>query len=129
MIDAFYLDDIKPKKDSNVDSSTESEIFKNMVTKKFLDELTKSGIDMEDVSNGYRYKNEAFHKFNLFVDEMSNDHNISMVDIVMILEESFFDIKTVIKCFNEENLFNLRYETSKKYNVKIKKSKLESIIE
>jgi len=129
MIDAFYLDDIKPKKDSNVDSTAETEIIKNMTTKQFLDALEATGINMTEVANGYRYKNEEFHKFNLFVDAMSNDHNISMVDIALILEESFFDMKTVVKCFNEENIFNLRYESSRKYNVKIKKSKLESIIE
>lgn len=128
-IDAYMIEEIKPKKDATVDSTSEQDIMKRMIKTQFLADLEATGINMEAVSNGRRYKNEEFHKFNLFIDGMSNDKNISLVDIVLFLEEAYFDMRTVLKCLNEENEYNLKYEASRQFNIKIKKSKLESIIE
>lgn len=129
MIDEFMIDEIKPKKDSMVDRDLETEIFKRIVKSTFLEELEKLNVDLTVVSNGRRNKNEQFHNFNIFVKNMHTVRKISMQDIASFLEEDFFDTKTVLNCLNEENLYILREEMAKRYNIKQTKSRLSLIIE
>lgn len=129
MIDEFMIDEIKPKKDSMVDRDLETEIFKRIVKSTFLEELEKLNVDLTVVSNGRRNKNEQFHNFNIFVKNMHTIRKISMQDIASFLEEDFFDTKTVLNCLNEENLYILREEMAKRYNIKQTKSRLSLIIE
>jgi hypothetical protein len=128
MIDEHMIEEIKPKKDATVYKSAENDIMNRLNRVKFIELLESSGINMEMVANGKRNKNEEFHKFNIFIDTMNNDENISMIDICMILEETYFDMKTIIKCFNEENEYALRDEVARAFNVKRFRSKLEKII-
>ncbi len=129
MIDEFMLEEIKPKKDSISFRDSEADIMIKLSRTKFLEELEKSGINLENVASGKRIKNEEFYRFNILLDRLNNDENISMIDMVLALEENFFDMKTVVKCLNEENEYCLRDEMIRQYNVKKYRSKLEKIIE
>lgn len=129
MIDTFMLADIKPKKDSMIDRDLESDIFKKLSKEVFSAELEKNTFDLTLVSNGRRNKNDHFHRFNIFMKQMNNEKKFSMHDMVLYLEEDFFDMKTVVGCLNEENLYILREEMTIRYNVKQKKSRLTLIID
>ena len=129
MIDSFLLADIKPKKDCLVDRDLESDIFKRLSKEVFTEEMEKNTFDLTKVSNGRRNKNDHFHRFNIFMKQMNNEKKFSMHDMVLYLEEDFFDMKTVVGCLNEENLYILREEMTIRYNVKQKKSRLTLIID
>lgn len=129
MIDEFLLDEIKPKKDSLVDRDLETDIFKRISKDVFTKELSKLNLDFSLVSNGRRHKNEHFHRFNIFIKDMNYVKKFSIHDMALFMEEDFFEMKTVINCFNEENLYVLREEVSHRYNIKRTKSRLDLIIE
>ena len=128
-IDTYMLDEIRPKKDCMVDRDLESDIFKRLSKDVFADEMKKFDFDLDLVSNGRRSKNEHFHKFNIFMKMMNSDRKFSMHDMALYLEEDYFDMKTVVNCLNEENLYILREEMTLKYNIKQKKTRLTLIIE
>ena len=128
-IDTYMLDEIRPKKDCMVDRDLESDIFKRLSKDVFADEMKKFDFDLDLVSNGRRSKNEHFHKFNIFMKMMNSNRKFSMHDMALYLEEDYFDMKTVVNCLNEENLYILREEMTLKYNIKQKKTRLTLIIE
>lgn len=128
MLEEFMLDEIKPKKDSMVEKNAENDIFRKMLKSQFEIKLNELDLDMTIVSNGRRNKNEQFHIFNIFIKDMFVN-NFSIADIAMFLEEDFFEMKTVVACFNEENRFLLEEELSKRFNIKQKKTKLSMLVE
>jgi hypothetical protein len=125
MLAEFMPMSLTPKKE--IYKNIEDDIVRTVLKKRFFESLSQMGLDMEVVINGRRNKNEQFHRFNLFVKDMY-ESRILMQDIFYFMEEDMFDTKTVLSCFNEENLFLLREELAIKYSKK-KKSNLNFLIE
>ncbi len=125
----FYQPSLTPRRENNFEKNTENEIVRSCLKSKFNKFLSLEELDLDIVSNGKRNKNEQFHKFNLFIKNMYENHKILMHDMVQFLEEDWFDYKIVIQCLNEENYFILREELLIKYRRKQKRSKLELLLE
>lgn len=125
----FYQPSLTPKRENNFEKNTENDIVRSVLKTRFFDKLTLENLDLDIVSNGKRNRNEQFHKFNLFIKMMYENHRILMHDMVQFLEEDWFDYKSVLQCLNEENYFILREELQIKYHRKQKRSKLELLIE
>lgn len=128
MLEEFMLDEIKPKKDSMVEKNAEFDIFKKMLKQQFEVQLKDLKLDMTIVSNGRRNKNEQFHIFNIFIKKMYNN-NFSIADMAMFIEEDYFEMKTVVSCFNEENRFLLEEELAERFNIKRKRTRLSLLVE
>lgn len=111
---------LTPKREP-LDRSQEDDILRTVSKQKFYDLIKLEGINLEIVSNGKRNRNEEFHKFNLFVNKIYNDHRFLMTDLFLYLEEDWFDAKTTANCFNEENLVILREESTIRFHKKSKK--------
>ena len=125
MLAEFMPQSLTPKKE--IYKNIEEDLVRSVLKKRFFESLSQMSLDMDVVVNGRRNKNEQFHRFNLFVKDMY-ESRILMQDIFYFLEEDLFDTKTVLSCFNEENLFLLREELAIKYSKK-KKSNLNFLIE
>lgn len=125
MLEEFMMQSLTPKKE--IYKNIEEDLVRDVLKKRFFKSLSEMSLDMDVVVNGRRNKNEQFHRFNLFVKDMY-ESRILMQDIFYFLEEDLFDTKTVLSCFNEENLFLLREELAIKYSKK-KKSNLNFLIE
>lgn len=131
MEDDNYIDYSQPslvqKREPNSEKNVETEIIRSVLKSKFFEEMSKYSFDFDLISSGKRNKNEEFHKFNLFIRDMYEEVRILMSDMALFLEEDLFDAKTVIQCFNEENMIILREEFSIKF--RRKKSRLEILID
>lgn len=129
----LFLDRITVKKDFWVERNPEVEQTKKIMKTDFFIELSKLSKSqkietfLELVSSGKRVKNEAFHRFNLFVSNQIREKNIQLSDIAIFLEEDYFEFKAVLNCFNEENLYLLREEMAGK--LPTRKTKLKQFIE
>lgn len=101
-----------------MERDVEFEQTKRITKSIFFKELETRGIDLDVVANGKRIKNEHFHNFNLAIIDLNEDRLIDITDMVLFLEEDMFEMKVVVSCLNEENLYLLREELSKRYNIK-----------
>lgn len=114
---------LKPRHNTHVERDIEMEQFKRISKSNFYKEIENRGINLEVVPSGKK-GNEDFHLFNILVKDLNENILLDMMDIVLYLEEDMFEMKTAVLCFNEENLYLLREEMSKKFNIK-NKNKLD----
>ena len=99
----------------------------------FLKRMSEFGIDLETIDEESRLpvdilkiisnkrNNEQFFKFNIFLKQMHLNGDINIVESAVYLYKEFFDMKTVVKCLNEENLYLIRKELTKRFKGKCKK--------
>ena len=125
----FMQPNLNPKREQGFQKNTENEIIRSCLKSKFFEYLAKENLDLDIVANGKRNRNEQFHIFNLFIRKMYEEHKILMTDMILFLEEDWFEMKVAANCFNEENLLYLKEELAIKYHRKIRKSFLEDLIE
>lgn len=125
----FILPTINQKRGSDYEKGVENDLVKELYKQKFLDKFYALGLDIDVISNGKKNKNEQFHKFNLFIKDMFENHRYFMHDMIEFMQEDMLETKQVLLCLNEENMYELRYELQVKYHIKHKESKIDLIME
>ena len=83
-----------------------------------LDERTRLPKDILKIISEQRANNEPFYKLNMLLKRLHLDNEINIIDSAVYMYKEFFDMKTVASCLNEENLYLLRKELTKRFNIK-----------
>ena len=125
----FVLPSIEQKRGSSFATGVENDMVKDIYKTNFLSKFYEMNLDIDTICNGKKNKNEQFNKLNLLIKDMYEHHRYFMQDMFTFLEEDLMDTKQVWACFNEENMYELRYELSVKYHVKQNESKIELMME
>lgn len=112
-----------------------SDIHEIMSRSEFLEKIQEAGIDLTDIDaetrlpndilkiiTRKRVNNEQFFILNILLKKLHLCGDINIIESAVYMYKEFFDMKTVVKCLNEENLYLIRQELSKKYNLKSNKA-------
>ncbi len=105
-----------------------SDIAEVISRKEFLQKLEASGINLSDIDEETRLPkdiiqimsqkracNEQFYIFNIAIKQMHLNGEINIVDSAIYMFKEFFDMKIVIKCLSEENVYLIRQELLRRY--------------
>jgi hypothetical protein len=111
-----------------------SDINEIMSRTEFLKKIQDSGIDLTDIDPETRLPNdilkiiskkracnEQFYILNILLKKLHLCGDINIVESAVYLYKEFFDMKTIVKCLNEENLYLIRQELLKRYKLKSNK--------
>ena len=82
-----------------------------------IDEETKLPNDILKIISKKRACNDQFYILNILLKGLHLKGEINIVDSAVYMYKEFFDMKTVIKCMSEENIYLLRQELIKKYKI------------
>ncbi len=94
--------------------------------KKFFTEVENNNIDITHVSVKKKEYNEHYHKFNILIDKLVDKGSITLFEIALYLYQDYFDdMKDVLNCFDENNQWALREESSIRYH----KGSLKTILD
>lgn len=102
-----------------------------MTRSEFLQKIQNAGIDLKDIDENTRLpkdilkiiskkraSNEQFYILNILLKKLHLNGEINIVESAIYMYKEFFDMKTVVKCLNEENTYLIRQELTKRFNVK-----------
>jgi hypothetical protein len=97
----------------------------------FLQKIQEAGIDLKDIDEETRLpkdilkiiskkraSNEQFYILNILLKRLHLTGEINIVESAIYMYKEFFDMKTVVKCLNEENTYLIRQELTKRFKVK-----------
>jgi len=114
--------DIK-KKDRNIENK-----FLNGINKKtFFDAVEKENINLANILLNKNRPIREYHKFNLFLRKL-NRHGLTIYECIMYMEEEYVKFKKILSMLDAENIFRLKDELSKKFKIKILRTKLKRFI-
>ena len=101
----------------------------------FLQKIQDAGIDLKDIDadtrlpkdilkiiSKKRASNEQFYILNILLKKLHLSGEINIVESAIYMYKEFFDMKTVVKCLNEENTYLIRQELTKRFKIKGSKS-------
>lgn len=101
----------------------------------FLQKIQAAGIDLNDIDEETRLpkdilkivsrkraNNEQFYILNILLKRLHLNGEINIIESSIYMYKEFFDMKTVVKCLNEENIYLIRQELSKRFKIKGSKS-------
>ena len=101
----------------------------------FLQKIQAAGIDLNDIDEETRLpkdilkivsrkraNNEQFYILNILLKSLHLNGEINIIESSIYMYKEFFDMKTVVKCLNEENIYLIRQELSKRFKIKGSKS-------
>ena len=102
-----------------------------MTRSEFLQKIQNAGIDLKDIDEDTRLpkdilkiiskkraSNEQFYILNILLKKLHLNGEINIVESAIYMYKEFFDMKTVVKCLNEENTYLIRQELTKRFKVK-----------
>ena len=102
-----------------------------MTRSEFLQKIQNAGIDLKDIDEDTRLpkdilkiiskkraSNEQFYILNILLKKLHLNGEINIVESAIYMYKEFFDMKTVVKCLNEENTYLIRQELTKRFNIK-----------
>ena len=105
-----------------------SDVTEVISRKEFLQKLETAGINLTDIDEETRLPkdimqvmsqkracNEQFYIFNMAIKQMHLSGEINIVDSAIYMFKEFFDMRIVIKCLSEENVYLIRQELLKRY--------------
>src|SRR5574343_264438 len=108
-----------------------TDINEIMSKSEFLQKIQEAGIDLKDVDEETRLpkdilkiiskkraSNEQFYILNILLKKLHLNGEINIVESAIYMYKEFFDMKTVVKCLNEENTYLIRQELTKRFKVK-----------
>lgn len=95
----------------------EDEIFINLNKKSLMTLVELNNIDFNKVIVKKKSYNEDFHKFNYLVKKLVRETKITMIECAVFLYTDYFKEKMVFECFDEDNMYTLRTELARKYNI------------
>jgi hypothetical protein len=108
-----------------------TDINEIMSKSEFLQKIQEAGIDLKDVDEETRLpkdilkiiskkraSNEQFYILNILLKRLHLAGEINIVESAIYMYKEFFDMKTVVKCLNEENTYLIRQELTKRFKVK-----------
>lgn len=97
----------------------------------FLQKIQEAGIDLKDIDEETRLpkdilkiiskkraSNEQFYILNILLKRLHLSGEINIVESAIYMYKEFFDMKTVVKCLNEENTYLIRQELTKRFKIK-----------
>ena len=104
----------------------EEEYVDSMHRKDFFHKISESGINIENVSIKKKEYNEDYHRFNILIDKLVQNSEITLFEIAIFLYQDYFDdMKNVLNCFDENNQWALQEES----NIRYHKGSLKNVLD
>lgn len=107
------------KNDSIVDREAESTLMNEIGKHKFFRIMQQHNIDFDIVIQKKKAQNNDYHQFNFLIKKMREKNDLSLIDCAVYLYQDYFDMKKVLMCFNEDNMYHLRHELANKHGIKM----------
>ena len=83
-----------------------------------IDEETRLPKDILKIISKKRANNEQFYILNILLKKLHLNGEINIIESAIYMYKEFFDMKTVVKCLNEENIYLIRKELLKRFKLK-----------
>lgn len=112
------------------DAQDKTDINEIMSRSEFLQKIQDAGIDLKDIDEDTRLpkdilkivskkraSNEQFYILNILLKKLHLSGEINIIESAIYMYKEFFDMKTVIKCLNEENTYLIRQELTKRFKI------------
>lgn len=119
---------IESDREKIINKGNEKEIIEQINKEKILKLLESSGLYyayIEELLSGVRKISSTEQcRFNIIIRKINTDYNISFIDIVLYLEETFAMFRKILSVLDACSLNVLKLELAKKHNIKIMKSDL-----
>jgi len=108
---------LDPVKSSYSNRNVEEELEKRMTRDLLIETILINELDIKKIS-GKKNGNDQFHKFNIIIKDLVLNGAFTFVEVACFIEETYFDMRSVLKCFNEENLLILKQELLSSHRLK-----------
>lgn len=110
-------------------SKLEHDYAEDIDKRSFFEMLKKENIDLDMVSDRKKDQNENFHKFNILINRLYYDGKLEVKNAAIFLYKDYFDtFDQVLCCFDEFNLYILKYEMANNHHKKINRNSLENFM-
>jgi len=110
----------------------ELELVNEIMKNEFFVWMNENGYNhrqIKEVFDGKRLSAGEQSRFNVTVRRAKKEANISLVDTVIYLEESFARFKKILSVLDSETKFELKKEMARKFRIKIEETNLSQILE
>jgi len=123
---------IESESNNSFDGNEETDIIYIISKQKFLSILSESGFNEERLKHFFQEKRSSSieqNKFNIVMRNIKENFGISIIEMVVFLENANSKLKKILTLLDEETTHILKHELAKKFKIKIDKNMLYKILE
>lgn len=100
----------------------ENEIIDNFNKENFIRDIQRLGVDLENLDKNSNDLDKQV--FNWILNKLNSDYNYNLYECILYLEKDYIPFKKLFNLLDDSNKQILKEELSKKYNIKIMRTKL-----
>jgi hypothetical protein len=123
---------IETNKEDLFDGNEETDIINIISKQNFMNWLEINGFSEKQIKQFFQEKRISSieqNRFNILLRKAKKETGISIVEIVLYLENSVVKLKKIISILDEDTFHILKHELASKFKIKIDKNMLYKILE